>query len=44
MARGTSFNMEEEFAGLDFHSVRLEGRFVKNYEDPDTSARYPGLR
>jgi hypothetical protein len=23
MAQGTSFNREEEFAGLDFHSVRL---------------------
>jgi hypothetical protein len=32
MARGTSFNMEEEFAGLDFHSVRLEERFVRTME------------
>jgi hypothetical protein len=27
MAQGTSFT-KEEFAGLDFHSVRLEERFV----------------
>jgi hypothetical protein len=43
MAQGTSFNMEEEFAGLDFHSLRLEERFVRTMEtliqQPDTSIR-----
>jgi hypothetical protein len=31
MAPGTSFDMEEEFAGLDFHSLRRKspGRTVK---------------
>jgi hypothetical protein len=35
--------MEEEFAGLDFHSVRLEERFVRTmetfYKQPDKSIR-----
>jgi hypothetical protein len=43
MAQGTSFNREEEFAGLDFHSLRLEDRFVRTMEtliqQPDTSIR-----
>jgi hypothetical protein len=29
MAEGTSFDVEEEFAGLNFHSLRLEQRFIK---------------
>jgi hypothetical protein len=41
MAQGTSFDMEAEFAGLDFHSVRLEERFVRTMEtltrQPDAS-------
>jgi hypothetical protein len=41
MAQGTSFNREEEFAGLDFHSIRLEERFVRTMEtlirQPDAS-------
>jgi hypothetical protein len=41
MAQGTSFNMEEEFAGLDFHSIRPEERFVRTMEtliqQPETS-------
>jgi hypothetical protein len=41
MAQGTSFNMEEEFAGLDFHSIRLEQRFIRTMEtliqQPDAS-------
>jgi hypothetical protein len=32
MATGRRFNMEEEFAGLDFHSIRLEQRFVETME------------
>ncbi|MDR2363588.1 MAG: transposase [Spirochaetaceae bacterium] len=36
---GTSFNREEEFAGLDFHSVRLEERFVRTME---TLTKQPG--
>jgi hypothetical protein len=32
MAQGTSFNIEEEFARLDFHSFRLEERFVRTME------------
>jgi hypothetical protein len=39
MAQGTSFDMEEEFAGLDFHSLRLEERFVRAME---TLIRQPG--
>jgi hypothetical protein len=43
MAQGTSFNMKEEFAGLDFHSVRLEERFVRTMEtlirQPEASIR-----
>ncbi|MDR2783276.1 MAG: transposase [Treponema sp.] len=38
MAQGTSFNMEEEFAGLDFHSLRVEERFVRTME---TLIRWP---
>jgi hypothetical protein len=41
MAREKSFDMAEEFAGLDFHSVRLEERFVRTmetfYKQPDKS-------
>jgi hypothetical protein len=36
-----SINIEEEFAGLDFHSLRLEDRFIKTmntlYQQPDKS-------
>jgi hypothetical protein len=32
MAQGKSFDMEEEFAGLDFHSIRLEERFIRTME------------
>jgi hypothetical protein len=32
MAQGTSFNMEAEFAGLNFHSLRLEERFIRTME------------
>jgi hypothetical protein len=32
MTQGKSFDMEEEFAGLDFHSLRLEERFVRTME------------
>jgi hypothetical protein len=32
MAEKQSFNMEEEFAGLDFNSSRLEKRFVRTME------------
>ncbi|MDR1220160.1 MAG: hypothetical protein LBK73_11225 [Treponema sp.] len=36
--------MDEEFAGLDFHSVRLESRFIRTMEtlmkQPDTSIWY----
>jgi hypothetical protein len=46
MVRGTSFDMKEEFAGLDFHSVRLEERFVRTtwtlYKQPDKSVREAG--
>jgi hypothetical protein len=41
MARGERFDMAEEFAGLDFHSIRLEDRFVRTMEtlmkQPNTS-------
>jgi hypothetical protein len=41
MAQGTSFNVEEEFAGLDLHSLRLEERFIRTMEtliwQPDKS-------
>ncbi|MDR2408329.1 MAG: hypothetical protein LBE13_09510 [Bacteroidales bacterium] len=41
MAQGTSFDMGEEFAGLDFHSLRLEERFIRTMETliqkPDAS-------
>jgi hypothetical protein len=41
MAEGKSFNMEEEFAGLDFNSSRLEERFTRTMEtlagQPDKS-------
>jgi hypothetical protein len=43
MAEGKSFDMEAEFEGLDFHSVRLEERFVRSMEtlarQPDKSIR-----
>jgi hypothetical protein len=29
MAQEKTFSMEEEFVGLDFHSTRLEERFIK---------------
>jgi hypothetical protein len=38
--------MEEEFAGLDFHSVRLEERFIRTmetlYKQPNKSIRKAG--
>ena len=41
MASGQSFNMENEFAGLDFNSTRLEKRFIRTMEtlsqQPDKS-------
>ncbi|MHB9292066.1 hypothetical protein Holit_01154 [Hollandina sp. SP2] len=39
MAEGTRFDLKEEFAGLDFHSVRLEERFVRTME---TLIKQPG--
>ena len=38
MVSGQSFNMENEFAGLDFNSSRLEKRFVRTME---TLSRQP---
>jgi hypothetical protein len=38
MAQEKRFDMAEEFAGIDFHSVRLEGRFVRTME---TLAKQP---
>jgi hypothetical protein len=35
MAQGTRFDMEKEFAGLDFHSVRL---LYQSHGDSDTTA------
>ncbi|MDR2783207.1 MAG: hypothetical protein LBB48_05115 [Treponema sp.] len=32
MARGKSFDMKKEFAGLDFHSLRLKERFIRSME------------
>jgi hypothetical protein len=32
MAQGKSFDVKEEFAGLDFHSLRLEQRFIRTME------------
>jgi hypothetical protein len=32
MAQEKSFDMAEEFAGLDFHSIRLENRFIRSME------------
>jgi hypothetical protein len=40
MAQGTSFDMEKEFTGLDFHSVRLEDRFIQTME---TLSKQPGV-
>jgi hypothetical protein len=41
MAQGKSFDMAEEFDGLDFHSARLEDRFIRTMEtlgkQPDKS-------
>ncbi|MDR0689048.1 MAG: transposase [Spirochaetaceae bacterium] len=43
MAQEKSFDMAEEFAGLDFHSIRLEDRLVRTMEtliqQPDKSIR-----
>jgi hypothetical protein len=39
MAEGKHFDMAEEFAGLDFHSIRLEARFVRTME---TLTKQPG--
>jgi hypothetical protein len=37
------FDIEEEFAGLDFHSLLLEERFIRTmetlYKQPDKSIR-----
>ena len=44
MAAGKEFSMGEEFAGLDFHSIRLEKRFIRTMEtlikQPDKSIWY----
>jgi hypothetical protein len=32
MAQGRSFDMEKEFAEPDFHSIRLEQRFIRTME------------
>ena len=40
MVTKKTFNMEEEFADLDFHSVRLENRFVRTME---TLYKQPGV-
>jgi hypothetical protein len=44
MASHKEFNMDEEFAGLDFHSVRLEDRLIRTMEtlikQPDKSIWY----
>jgi hypothetical protein len=41
MAAGKRFDMEEKFAGWDFHSSRLEDRFIQTMEtlfkQPDKS-------
>jgi hypothetical protein len=46
MAAGKCFDMEEEFAGLDFHPIRLEDRFIQTMETlfkkPDKSIRKAG--
>jgi hypothetical protein len=39
MAEGKTFDMEEEFAGLDFNSKRLEKRFKRTMK---TLAKQPG--
>jgi hypothetical protein len=39
MAEGKTFDMEEEFAGLDFNSKRLEKRFGRTMK---TLAKQPG--
>jgi hypothetical protein len=39
MAGWKSFKMAEEFAGLDFHSIRLENRFIRTME---TLMKQPG--
>ncbi|MDR1317043.1 MAG: hypothetical protein LBK13_09245 [Spirochaetales bacterium] len=44
MAQEKSFDMAEEFNGLDFHSARLKGRFIRTMEtlgkQPDKSILY----
>ncbi|GHT60214.1 IS4 family transposase [Spirochaetia bacterium] len=44
MAVGKEFSIGEEFAGLDFHSIRLEKRFIRTMEtlikQPDKSIWY----
>jgi hypothetical protein len=32
MAEGKNFGTKEEFAGLNFHSARLEQRFIRTME------------
>jgi hypothetical protein len=43
MAESREFSMGEEFAGLNFHSIRLEDRFIRTMEtlmrQPDKSIR-----
>ncbi|MDR0760134.1 MAG: hypothetical protein LBF74_08490 [Treponema sp.] len=41
MAQGKSFDMKEEFAGLDFHSVRLEQRFIRFIRTMDPLIQQP---
>ena len=44
MASHKEFNMREELAGLDFHCIRLEDRFIRTMEtlmkQPDKSIWY----
>jgi hypothetical protein len=44
MAEGKKFDMEDEFAGIDFNSQRLEERFRRTWnrwfpEDPGEASR-----
>jgi hypothetical protein len=34
MAQEKTFNIEEEFAGVDFHAIHLEKRFIPTIETP----------
>jgi hypothetical protein len=39
MAEGKRFDMEDEFAGIDFNSIRLEERLRRTMK---TLAKHPG--